>query len=111
MSRRKKRRFPIGLALVPDIRLSIFSQVVGPNRTVLVEQWVTERLTQGQCWDEIKSMLRQEAALLQIPVEQHIREILQNDGFESDLELENIDLSVLLDEPKDDRDPAETQND
>lgn len=74
MAQRKKRRFPIGMALIPDIRLSLFSRVLGANRTVLAEQWVTEKLTQNQGWEEVTLMLRQEAALLQMPLEQLIRE-------------------------------------
>ena len=98
MVKRKKRRFPIGLGLVPDIRLSLFSRVLSSNRTGLAEQWVTERLTEGQSWSEIKCMLKQEAALLQMPLEQLIREILTEDGFQNEFDLENVDLSVVLED-------------
>lgn len=96
--RSSNRRYPIGLPLILDIRLSLFSRALGRTRTNLSEEFVADRLTENCDWREIQKLLRQEAELRGIDLNDLLRETLATDGFTDQIDLENADLSILLDE-------------
>lgn len=99
--RSSNRRFPIGLPLVLDIRLSFYSRALGRTRTNLSEEFVADRLTEDCDWKEIQKLLRQEAELRGVDVADLLRETLREDGFGEQINLDKVDLSILLDDPDD----------
>lgn len=99
--RSSNRRYPIGLPLVLDVRLSLFSKALGRTRTNLSEEFVADRLTGNNDWKEIQKILRQEAELRGMDINELLRETLEEDGFGEQIDLENIDLSILLDDQDD----------
>lgn len=96
--RSSNRRYPIGLPLILDIRLSLFSRALGRTRTNLSEEFVADRLTENCDWKEIQKLLRQEAELRGIDLDELLRQTLEGDGFREQIDLENADLSILLDD-------------
>jgi hypothetical protein len=102
MAKFSKRRYPIGLPLILDIRLSLFSKALGRTRTTLSEEFLTERLTEGCKWREIKRLLRHEAEIRGVPLDEVIREALEDDGFTEQFDLENLDLEFLLEDDTED---------
>lgn len=92
------RRFPIGLSFMLDIRLSLFAYIHRQTRTNLAERYVVDRLVNDGGWDEVQALLKQEAALKGLAVEDLLKAILEKDPWIVDQLDEDADLSVLLDD-------------
>jgi hypothetical protein len=71
---------------------------LGRTRTNLSEEFVSDRLTEYGDWQEIQKLLRQEAELRGVNLNDLLRETLEEDGFGEQIDLENANLSILLDE-------------
>lgn len=98
MKRKRDRRFSVNLPLLKEVRLSLFGHAYNESKTGMAERIIIEKVS-GTCdWGEIQKELRQEAALLGIPVEQLIREVLEADGYGTIIDLDGVDLTVLLDD-------------
>ena len=97
-SRKRDRRFPVGLPIVKEVRLSLWAYTRGKSKTRMAEDVLIDRVSKADNWDEVCRDLRVEAAIRKIPVENLIKEVLQSDGFDGDIDLEQGNWNCLLED-------------
>lgn len=98
MIRKRDRRFPINLPIVKEIRLLLWGYTRGVSKTRMAEAILIDRVSNTDNWDEVCKDLRQEAAILKIPVEELIKQVLKADKYEELIDVDEIDWSGLLEE-------------
>jgi hypothetical protein len=94
----RNRRFSMSVPLLPEVRLALFGLARGQSKTGMAEQIVIEKVMGALNWQTILGELRQEAALRRVSVEDLVKERLRQDGFDSVLDLDEIDWSEILDD-------------
>jgi hypothetical protein len=63
----------------------------------MAEAILIDRVSDADNWDEVCKDLRQEAAILKIPVEELIQQILKADGYDESIDVDGVDWSCLMD--------------
>lgn len=90
-----------------EVRLSLWAHTRGKSKTRMAEDILIDRVSKSENWDEVCRDLRVEAAIRKIPVEELIKEVLRGDGFEGDVELDDVDWNCLLDDEEMELDESE----
>lgn len=97
MVRKRDRRFPVNLPIVKEIRLSLWGHTRGVSKTRMAEAILIDRVSSADNWNEVCKDLRQEAAILKIPVEELVKQVLKADGYDESIDVEGVDWSCLMD--------------
>lgn len=97
MIRKRDRRFPINLPIVKEIRLSLWGYTRGVSKTRMAEAILIDRVSNSDNWNEVCKDLRQEAAILKIPVEELIKQILKADKYDESIDVDDIDWTYMID--------------
>ncbi|RCJ38688.1 hypothetical protein A6770_39485 [Nostoc minutum NIES-26] len=97
MVRKRDRRFPVNLPIVKEIRLSLWGYTRGVSKTRMAEAILIDRVSSADNWNEVKKDLQQEAAILKIPVEELVKQVLKADGYDESIDVEGVDWSCLMD--------------
>ncbi|WNZ22728.1 hypothetical protein HJG54_07565 [Leptolyngbya sp. NK1-12] len=95
---KRDRRFPVGLPIVKEVRLSLWAHTRGKSKTRMAEDILIDRVSKSDNWDEVCRDLRVEAAIRKISVEDLIKEVLRADGFDGDVDVDDVDWACLLDD-------------
>ncbi|WP_237996541.1 hypothetical protein [Nostoc sp. UHCC 0870] len=98
MVRKRDRRFPVNLPIVKEIRLSLWGHTRGVSKTRMAEAILIDRVSNADNFSEVCRDLRQEAAILKIPVEELIKQILKADGYDESIDVDGIDWSCLMED-------------
>lgn len=97
MVRKRDRRFPVNLPIVKEIRLSLWGHTRGVSKTRMAEAILIDRVSSADNWNEVCKDLRQEAAILKIPVEELVKQVLKADGYDESIDVDGVDWSCLMD--------------
>lgn len=96
MIRKRDRRFPINLPIIKEIRLSLWGYTRGVSKTRMAEAILIDRVSNSDNWNEVCKDLRQEAAILKIPVEELIKQILKADKYDESIDVDDIDWTYMI---------------
>lgn len=98
MIRKRDRRFPVNLPIVKEIRLSLWGHTRGVSKTRMAEAILIDRVSSADNWDEVCKDLWQEAAILKIPVEELIKQILKADKYDESIDVDDVNWSCLIED-------------
>lgn len=96
MVKPSKKRFPISLPLVTEIRLDLWSHVKDTTKTTLAENIIKDRTNNEDNWKGVIKDLMAEAAILNISPEELVKQVLRERGYADSIDIDNVDWSSLL---------------